>query len=96
MIQLEKKIIKAMGIFVMIFAIAVGILTVTPHHVEAKSKSWKKIYRTFLKKHSLDFSEIGTAHLDKNKIPELITSDGVVFTIKKGKGLFISKFYLLK
>ena len=74
----KKRLLSLMMIGSLVLGLAV------PYTAYAAS-GWKKIYHSFLKKHSLDFSEVGYAKLDKDNTPELVTDSGNVYTIKKGK-----------
>ena len=71
--------------YLLICLVMISAFFMVSQRTEAKSAGWKKTYKKFLKKHSLDFNKISYIHLDNNKTPELITSGGKIFTIKKGK-----------
>ena len=83
--RVTKKSPQLIYKLVLICLMAVSAFFIMSQAADAKTAGWKKIYKKFLKKHSLDFNVITYIPLDKNKTPELVTYDGKIYTIKKGR-----------
>ena len=85
MLSIRKKIYTSICRLALVSLLIVSAFILMPRYTEAKSSSWKKIYTRFLNKHSLDFEEVAYARLDEDNTPEMITSDGDIYTIKRSK-----------